>query len=131
MSTPPSLAEKSNNPYLIALVAGSAANGKQAAGIKKLLEKLANLQAVDGHLDCREGSSVVGWDASNVGSLQLRVVEGPRPFQPRAGFLFVTDSMSPLRSLLPARRLKGQTSPTRCHRCRRSFVMDDHHVAVR
>jgi len=55
-STPPSLAEKSNDPYLIALVAGSAANGKQAADIKKLLEKLANLQAVDGHLDGKEGS---------------------------------------------------------------------------
>ena len=56
MSTPPSLVEKSNDPYLIDLVEGSAANGKQAAYIKKLLEKLANLQAVDGHLDGKEGS---------------------------------------------------------------------------
>ncbi|MBN2579223.1 MAG: hypothetical protein JXB10_09550 [Pirellulales bacterium] len=50
------LAEKTDDPYVIALSAAAALNtGKQDAG-RKLLEKLATKQADDGHLDGKLGS---------------------------------------------------------------------------
>src|SRR3989442_1339957 len=50
------LAKKSTDPYLIALAAAGAVNGKRHDAAKELLDKLAELQAADGHLDGKEGS---------------------------------------------------------------------------
>lgn len=50
------LGEKSDDPYLVALAAASAANAKDAAASKRLLEKLTKLQQDDGHLVGTDGS---------------------------------------------------------------------------
>lgn len=49
-------AAKSDDPYLIALAAASALNGKQEAEGRKLLDKLKQLQAEDGRLEGKNGS---------------------------------------------------------------------------
>lgn len=49
-------AAKSDDPYLIALAAAAALNGKQEAEGRKLLDKLKQLQAEDGRLEGKNGS---------------------------------------------------------------------------
>jgi hypothetical protein len=50
------LAKDSDDPYLIALAAASAANADQNAAANELLTKLAGLQKDDGHLEAKETS---------------------------------------------------------------------------
>ena len=50
------LADKSDDPYLVALAAGSAAGSAKKPQAKKLLDKLSELQADDGHLESTGGS---------------------------------------------------------------------------
>jgi len=51
-----SLGEDSDDPYVIALAAASAQNNGETDAAKKLLGKLADLQADDGHLEGTQGS---------------------------------------------------------------------------
>jgi len=51
-----SLGEGSDDPYVIALAAAAAQNGGQTDAAKKLMKKLADLQADDGHLEGTQGS---------------------------------------------------------------------------
>ena len=50
------LAEKSNDPYLVALAAAGAANAKKDATPRSCWTRLAKLQAEDGHLEGEQGS---------------------------------------------------------------------------
>ena len=50
------LAQKSEDAYVVALAAASAINSKQETAGRKLLDKLVQIQAADGHLDGKEGS---------------------------------------------------------------------------
>jgi len=51
-----SLGEGSDDPYVIALAAAAAQNAGKTDAANKLLEKLADLQAEDGHLEGTQGS---------------------------------------------------------------------------
>ncbi len=51
-----SLGDESNDPYVIALAAASAANQANTSAARRLMQKLAKLQDDDGHLDGTQGS---------------------------------------------------------------------------